>query len=170
MSFSMYFNYLIPILIWGYLIVNTNLMLGYFNMDTKIESFKSAEIQVRSVLQEVAYIKVIEGGSPKGLTMLTIGKVLWFEVQNKAYYAHLTDEVYSVRKTITELDNELDPEMFFRINRSQIINLHYVQSYSYWEFEKYIVRLTGIDQKDFIITRKRFKELKEKIEMMKSQA
>lgn len=220
MSFSMYFNYLVPIVIWGYVVVNTNLIVSYLEsreekndravsrvlreegggLDIIIEEQMILEegIVSKDELQTVSgnkvhelsgnnvhelsvnkvyelsvpktenYLKVIEGTTVKGISMLVIADIFWFEVQNKNYYAHLSVEAYLVKRTISELEKELNPDDFFRINRSQIINLHQIQSYSYWEFEKYIVRLTGIDQKEFIITRKRFKELKEQIEKIKS--
>jgi len=153
MSVSMYFNYFIPIIIWGYVIVNINLLMSYLHRE-KEEKTNS-------------YLTVIEGNTAKGTALLSVNDVLWFEVVRKAYYAINNQETYLIKKTIAELEKELDPASFFRINRSQLIHLEAIQNYSYWEFEKYIIRLKGTEDKDFIITRKRFKELKAVIEKAK---
>ena len=70
--------------------------------------------------------------------------------------------------TIYGLSGRGHPVNFFRISRSQIIGIHHIKNYSYWEFEKYIVRLNGVDEADFVITRKRLKELKLILEALKS--
>jgi len=154
MSLSMYFNYFIPIIIWGYVIVNVNLLMSYLH--------REKEVKVKS------YLTVIEGNTAKGTALLPVNDILWFEVVRKAYYAINNEGTYLIKKTIAELEKELDPACFFRINRSQLIHIKSIQNYSYWEFEKYIIRLEGKEDKDFIITRKRFKELKAVIEKRNS--
>lgn len=186
MSVSMYLNYLVPVVIWGYVIVNINLVVSYIdiikvmerqdtihNLELKLQGSEtvsdSAQAHAFTKLSPQDYLSVIEGTTIKGAKLLTVGDILWFEVQNRSYYAHLNEVVYAVKKTIAELEKELDPRCFFRINRSQIINLHVINSYNYWEFEKYLIRLNGVEDKEFVITRKRFKELKEELESVKKE-
>ncbi|MBX2966344.1 MAG: LytTR family transcriptional regulator [Cyclobacteriaceae bacterium] len=49
---------------------------------------------------------------------------------------------------------------FFRVNRGVIINLNYLKNYSYWENNKYILRLNN--GKEFTSSRERIKNLKSK--------
>ena len=55
------------------------------------------------------------------------------------------------------LEKELD-QNFISINRSTLINLAYFKDYSFWENEKYIIRMT--DGQEFNSTRERLKLLK----------
>lgn len=178
MTVSMYFNYFIPIIVWGYLIVNTNLLLSYLNRSREerssagITEFNAFVLPVNDINEQnptvtETYLEVIEGHTLKGTTLLSISDILWFEVQNKTYYANCIAEIYTVKKTIAELEKELNSNQFFRINRSQLININAILTYSYWEFEKYIIRLKNIEDKEFVITRKRFKELKNQLERSK---
>jgi len=178
MSVPMYFNYFIPIIVWGYLIINIDLLMSYLHRE-KETTPASVPVTVPSGEAEQApwkteapfnthnYLTVIEGNTPQGTTIVAVQNILWFEVQRKTYYATNHEETYTIKKTIAELEMELSPDNFFRINRSQLININAIQNYSYWEFEKYIIRLKGREERDFVITRKRFKELKVLLEKAK---
>ncbi len=43
-----------------------------------------------------------------------------------------------------------------------LINLHYVRNHSYWENDKYIVRLTD-SQTEFVMARSRLRELRRRL-------
>jgi DNA-binding LytR/AlgR family response regulator len=45
-------------------------------------------------------------------------------------------------KNITELDSELDPHLFFRVNRRYILNIKYIKSFRVFERVKLEVTLT----------------------------
>jgi two-component system, LytTR family, response regulator len=157
---SMFLNYLFPILLWGFVIVNINLVWSYLSFNKKSKEQASSNIVQPDMGH---YLKTIECYDNEGSTMLSVDDICWFEVIEKAYYANLQDSKYQVKKTISELEENLDPLKFFRINRSQLVNLQYIKSYSYWEFEKYIIKLYSQDL-EFLITRKRYKSLKSILE------
>ena len=165
MSFRMYFNYLFPILIWGYLLINTDVLMSYL---TRPHELKPIPVNGTDGSVTTSYLQVLEGFNTQGTMMLSTHEVFWFEVDRKNYYAYDAGGRISIKRTLAELEQELDPKHFFRINRSQIINLNFMKHYSYWEFEKYIIRLTGADDTDFVITRKRLKELKAVLQVVKS--
>lgn len=163
MSFSMYFNYLFPILIWGYLLINIDLLVSYVS---RPQDFLTTEIN-NVTGPENSFLQVIDGANNQGNALLVITDIIWFEVEKKNYYAYKSEGKFNIKKTLAELEQELNSKNFFRINRSQIINVSQVRNYSYWEFEKYIIRLTGAPGLEFVITRKRLKELKIILEMIK---
>ena len=165
MSSNMYFNYLFPILIWGYLLINIDLLMSYV---TRTREFQPSSMSTETSIPASRFLQIIEGSNNQGSMMLGTNEVLYFEVEKKNYYAHKSSWRYAIKKTLAELEQELNPADFFRINRSQIIGIHHIKNYSYWEFEKYIVRLNGVDETDFVITRKRLKELKLILEALKS--
>ncbi|WP_208110951.1 LytTR family DNA-binding domain-containing protein [Pedobacter duraquae] len=164
MSFSMYFNYLFPIIIWGYLLINIDLLMSYMR---RPQNFLTTEINTVKCNEDF-FLQVIEGFNNQGTMLLGIADIIWFEVEKKHYYAYKSEGKFNIKKTLAELEQELNPKDFFRINRSQIINVAQVKNYSYWEFEKYIIRLTGAADREFVITRKRLKDLKIILETIKS--
>lgn len=87
-----------------------------------------------------------------------------FEVEGKTTVAYLDDgsKVF-VQESMNELENELDPKMFFRCSRQYIINIEdIVRIDSTWN-AKLILKLRRYPEKDFEVSRDRVKELKEKL-------
>lgn len=152
---QMFINYLLPFLIFGYGLLNINLFLDYH--DWQKEQWLPPKTS-----EEVTHLTQLEGTDEQGETILAVKDVLWFEVENKSYFAYTQGKTYQIRKTLSELEAELNPTQFFRVNRAVIVNLAFVKNYSYWENDKYIVRLTD-DKTEFVIQRLRLKELKQKL-------
>jgi two-component system LytT family response regulator len=155
----MYINYLLPFLIFGYLILNINLFLDY--NDWQHHRFVQLNAPERSNGIDT-YLKTVEARDEEGETILSVNDVLWFEVEEKSYRAFTRGKTYNIRKTLGELEAELDPTQFFRVNRAVIINLSFLKNYSFWENDKYILRLSD-DKTEFIMQRVRLKALKERL-------
>lgn len=154
----MYANYLLPFLIFGYAFFNVNLFLDYNEWQKK--RFE----QLKSGMNEAGeqFLNTIEARDAEGETWLDTSNILWFEVDEKTYLAFTQGKTFEIRKTIAELEKELDPESFFRVNRSVIINLQYLKNYSFWENDKYVLRLSD-DKTTFVMQRARLKELKKRL-------
>ncbi|MEJ7672534.1 MAG: LytTR family DNA-binding domain-containing protein [Chitinophagaceae bacterium] len=52
-----------------------------------------------------------------------------------------------VEETLNELETKLNPEFFFRINRSEIINARYIESIKIQEGNDYIIQLKEFGEK-----------------------
>jgi len=152
----MYVNYLLPFLIFGYLVLNINLFLDYNDWQrARFERLK----QPAEGPSPHSFLKTVEARDEEGETLLAVPDVLWFEVEEKNYRAFTLGKTYNIRKTLGELEAELDPAKFFRVNRAVIINLAFLKNYSFWENDKYILRLTD-DKTEFVMQRLRLKELR----------
>ncbi len=154
----MYVNYLLPFLIFGYLFFNVNLFLDYHEWQKK--RFEGLKSSLKT--SENTFLKTVEARDDQGETLLDTSNVLWFEVDEKNYMAITQGKTYEIRKTITELEAELNPDAFFRVNRSVIINLRFLKNYSFWEHDKYILRLSD-DKTTFVMQRTRLKDLKKRL-------
>lgn len=111
------------------------------------------------VLAAKFYLSTLEASDALGQTHLQISTVHYFEVQKKNYVAFTATGKYRVRKTLTELEVELDPRCFYRLNRSVIVNLSCILNYSHWQYDKYIVRLTD-EKTEFVMQRNRLEGLR----------
>jgi DNA-binding LytR/AlgR family response regulator len=62
--------------------------------------------------------------------LLPIGDVAWIEAD---YYSslHVGTKTYLIRRTMNELERDLDETFFCRIHRSAIVNLRYVEQVSF---------------------------------------
>jgi two-component system LytT family response regulator len=153
----MYVNYLLPFLIFGYSILNINLFLDYNDW----QHARFARLTQGAGIAD-NFLKTVEARDDEGETLLAVGDVLWFEVEGKNYQAFTLGKTYSIRKTLSELEAELDPAQFFRVNRAVIVNLAHLKNYSFWENDKYILRLSD-DKTTFVMQRMRLKELRRRL-------
>jgi two-component system LytT family response regulator len=55
--------------------------------------------------------------------LVRVAEVDWIEAAGNYARLHVGRDVHLIRETLTNLENELDPEMFCRIHRSTIVNL-----------------------------------------------
>ena len=59
-------------------------------------------------------------------------QILWFEVEYRLVYAHVDGDRYMTNFTLKELEEELDPEVFFRAHKSRLVNLQHVKAIVPW--------------------------------------
>lgn len=155
---EMYRRYFVPLFFLGFGYLNYNIFMDY--NDWQKERFKE-KLKQKNITDE-KYLNQIEVYDSQGDTVIGVQSVWWFEVENKTYLAYTQGKTFLMKKTIAELEEELNPKQFFRVNRSVIINLTYLKNYSFWEYDKYIVRLQD-DKTEFVMQRTRLKDLKNRI-------
>lgn len=154
----MYLNYLVPILVFGLGLLNFNLLLDYSDWNRR----RFDALNPTREPDAATGLKTLEVQDEQGQTLLAVDEVLFFEVEAKTYFAHTRGRTYQHRKTLAELEAELDPAQFFRVNRSVIVNLKFFKNFSYWEHDKYILRLAD-GRTEFVMQRTRLRELKERL-------
>lgn len=152
----MYINYIIPYFIFGYALLNVNFFLNYhdWNQGRLAQTLPSGPSS--------SYLQRIEAKDEQGTALLLVENVWWFEVEGKSYRAFTNGQTYNIGQTIKELEASLDPAAFFRVNRAVIVNLGFVKNYSFWENDKYILRMAD-ERTEFVMQRARLKALKERI-------
>jgi DNA-binding LytR/AlgR family response regulator len=83
---------------------------------------------------------------------LRLEDVILFYTENKVtYVVDRFNKKYLSDKTLTELEEELDTNFFFRANRQYIININYVKGFKPFEKVKVQVDITIPESKHFII-------------------
>ena len=154
---SLYMNYLFPVLIIGYSIINVNLIRLY-NKQLSLTAKKLNKVQ-----QENSSFKArLKAFDESGELLLEVEEIRWIERKDRKTYAYTTNDEYRLKESISELTQKLNPDQFIQINRSTIINLQALLNYSFWENDKYIVRLKDSD-KEFVMSRMRLKKIKEQL-------
>lgn len=63
----------------------------------------------------------------KRILVLPVGEILWFGVEYRLVYAHAHDRPYMTNYTLRELEERLDPEVFFRAHKSSLVHLGHVK-------------------------------------------
>jgi DNA-binding LytR/AlgR family response regulator len=66
------------------------------------------------------------------ILVLPTDQILWFEVEYRLVYAHVDGDRYMTNFTLKELEERLDPEVFFRAHKSRLVNLQHVRAIVPW--------------------------------------
>ncbi len=170
---EMYLRYLIPILLIAYASVNISLVSDYLRERQKAQQAAESEsAMMAQVIDQLSNPPVqgaaqsdnpihLRGKDAHGEITFLSTEAYFFTVEERQYYAEHPRGRYLITKTLNELDQELDPSVFFRIKRDYIVNREAVLNYAYWENGKYIVRLNTPGNHEVIVPRARMHEFKE---------
>ena len=82
--------------------------------------------------QQKVYVTQIPVHSGKRILILPVSDVLWFAVEYRLVYAHTNERAFMTNCTLRELEERLDPALFFRAHKSSLVNLRHVREIVPW--------------------------------------
>jgi two-component system LytT family response regulator len=91
---------------------------------------------------------------------LDLSDITHFYAEDKLTYAVSDDKVYCVDHAIADLEKELDPRNFFRIHRSTVVNLAWIQEVASLPGGMLNIRLKDMKGTDLTVARDRAREFK----------
>ncbi|MBL0157507.1 MAG: response regulator transcription factor [Bryobacterales bacterium] len=94
---------------------------------------------------------------------LELARISHFYAEDKLTYAATADKNWVIDKTITDLEQKMDPARFVRVHRSTLVNLAFVDELYPWFGGRMIVRLKDPKKTEITVARERLKELKERL-------
>jgi two-component system LytT family response regulator/two-component system response regulator LytT len=77
--------------------------------------------------REKVHVTQVPVHSAKRILILPVTDVLWFGVDFRLVYAHTRERAFMTNYTLRELEERLDPELFFRAHKSSLVNLRHVK-------------------------------------------
>jgi two-component system, LytTR family, response regulator LytT len=96
------------------------------------------------------------------IVLATTGEIFYFVAEDDDVYARLRARRLSVRRSLRELEQMLEPRRFFRANRSTLINLDLVREIHPWFGGRYVVRFSQLEPSEQIeVSRRQAKLLGE---------
>jgi two-component system LytT family response regulator len=115
---------------------------------SQIEGRESGDLGRRLL----ALVQDIRPGPPKTerLVVKSAGKLFflrtdeidWIEASGNYVRVHVGSESHLLRETMASLETKLDPNLFFRIHRSRIVNMERIKEMQPWFNGEYVVMLT----------------------------
>jgi len=103
-------------------------------------------------------ILAIKDGSQ--VTRVAVNDIQWIDAAGDYMCVHATDQTHIMRRTMKELENDLDPNKFVRAHRSAIINIKFVQKMvSHISGEYHLILNNGTELKVSRSHRDRVKEM-----------
>ena len=70
--------------------------------------------------------------SGKRILIVPAEEILWFGVEYRLVYAHTAERPHMTNYTLRELEDRLDPELFFRAHKSSLVNMRQVKEIVPW--------------------------------------
>ena len=67
--------------------------------------------------------------------------IVWIEAAGNYVRLHLKEQSHLFRETMNQMESRLDPERFFRIHRSRIVNTEHIKELQPWLNGEYVVVL-----------------------------
>src|SRR5262249_4828363 len=68
----------------------------------------------------------------KRILLVPIEDVMWFGVEYRLVYAHTAERAFMTNFTLRELEERLDPEVFFRAHKASLVNMRQVKEIVPW--------------------------------------
>lgn len=162
-----YLTYTPFVVILGYILLNTSLIIDFLQNLKKVAKPEETVLGALTSLAAGAprtYTQVIAAKTNAGETLLNVEDCYLFETEEGEYFVEHAKGRFKISKSLAELENELDPDRFFRGNRHYLLNLDCFDSYSYWEKGKYVLHCQKLPDKDLIMPRARMTTLKQSLE------
>lgn len=111
---------------------------------------------------ERAYKKRFSVKVGQHLKLINIDEIECFYSENKGTYAYTSDgRNYLLDTTLELLENELEPQMFFRISRKFFVNINAIKDMIHYTNSRLQIKLNTFNEQEVIVARERVKEFKD---------
>ncbi|MFD2823977.1 LytR/AlgR family response regulator transcription factor [Lacinutrix iliipiscaria] len=95
------------------------------------------------------------------LKLINIDEIECFYSENKGTYLYTTEgRNYLIDTTLEQLELELEPQQFFRINRKFFVNIHAIKDMVSYTNSRLQIKLNSFNEQDVIVARERVKDFK----------
>lgn len=86
--------------------------------------------------------RLIVKNSHENIILIISDIALFYIEERSVFVIDRNGKKFCFQKSLSEIEEELDPELFFRANRRMIVNINYIKSFSEYDRNKIKVDLT----------------------------
>tara|TARA_A100000171_G_scaffold53080_1_gene76434 strand:+ start:18188 stop:18943 length:756 start_codon:yes stop_codon:yes gene_type:complete len=95
------------------------------------------------------------------IKMISVDEIECFYSENKGTYAHTVDgRDYLLDTTLEQLEDELEPQTFFRISRKYYININAIRDIISYTNSRLQLKLNSYKEQEVIVARERVRDFK----------
>jgi two-component system LytT family response regulator len=113
--------------------------------------------------KKLAYPDRIASKSGEKVEFVELSRVTHFFAEDKMTFAATEAKNFVIDSPIADLESKLDPEKFFRVHRSTLVNLRFVHELYPYFTGRMLLRLKDAKRTEITVSRDRVKPLKEKL-------
>ncbi|HLT53551.1 MAG TPA: LytTR family DNA-binding domain-containing protein [Flavobacteriaceae bacterium] len=96
------------------------------------------------------------------IKLVPVDEVECFYSENKGTYLFTTDgRNYLMDNTLEQLEDELEPNVFFRVSRKFFVNINAIKDIIYYTNSRLQVKLQKFNEQEIIVSRERVKDFKD---------
>jgi two-component system, LytTR family, response regulator len=121
------------------------------------------ELLKRLEARERRYLAQLPVHRGRNIVVLETERILWFEVEYRLVYVHVDGDRYMTNFTLKELEERLDPEIFFRAHKSRLVNLKQVRAIVPWFGGRFKLVLRDQKGSEVELSRAQARELRERM-------
>lgn len=99
------------------------------------------------VQQEKQYLRWIQASVGNSLRMISTKEILFFKSDDKYTLVQTEQTEYLIRKTLKELEDELDPKEFWRIHRACLVRVNAISTIHRDDRGRHMLELKGSEEK-----------------------
>jgi two-component system, LytTR family, response regulator len=110
-----------------------------------------------------AYVTQISVHSGRRILLLPVEDVRWFGVEHRLVYAHTGERAFMTNYTLRELEERLDPELFFRVHKASLVNLRHVKEIVPWFGGRYKLAMRDHASSEVAVSRTQARALRAKL-------
>lgn len=122
-----------------------------------------AQAIARAAEPRHAYAAQIPVHTARKILVLPVKEILWFAVESRLVYAHVDGRSYMTNFTLRELEERLDPQVFFRAHKSRIVNLEQVKEIARWFGGRYRLVMRDAQSSQVELSRVQARELRARL-------
>ncbi|PYP83526.1 MAG: hypothetical protein DMF61_23175 [Blastocatellia bacterium AA13] len=111
------------------------------------------------------YISRIAVHKGQRTVLVSLRDIVYIGMEDKLVFVYTSSDRYLINRTISELEQSLEGEGFFRINRSSLVNLEYLAEIIPWFSGTCKLKLA--DGRELPLSRERVPRLKELVGILK---
>jgi DNA-binding LytR/AlgR family response regulator len=98
----------------------------------------------RSLEKSSSHLQWIKAQQRDGVKLIPVADVYYLKSTDKYTSVRTRDGEYLIRKTIRELEEELDPELFWRVHRAAVVNVKSIHAVNRSVAGTYTIRFRDI--------------------------
>jgi two-component system response regulator LytT len=110
-----------------------------------------------------SYVTQISVHSGRRILLLPVEDIRWFGVEHRLVYAHTAERAFMTNYTLRELEDRLDPELFFRVHKASLVNLRHVKEIVPWFGGRYKLAMRDHAASEVAVSRTQARALRARL-------
>ena len=110
-----------------------------------VEAHVRRAVQILENRSAQDYLRLVRIKTGSEIRLLPVADIFYFKAEDKYTVVQAADREYLIKTPIKELETRLDPEVFWRVHRSAIVNIDRVGTVGRSFTNRMVIRFDGVD-------------------------